>query len=148
MSSDTKKSCPNRNASVYVPYFKDLVPSRIALPALLEFQAARKTWMGFTRHCTGTLELTILDPNYIFERFQNAISKFRFCVRGQKVTFANLFPRVRFGISWFQKVTYFRFVSLRFALTIITLNLTLTTVFGKKLCNQQIVTETDTAKNL
>ena len=69
-----KKSCPNQNASVYVPYFKDLIPSRLSFPALLEFQAARKTWMGFTTHCTGKLELTKLFPNDIFHRFLKAIS--------------------------------------------------------------------------
>ena len=71
------------------------------------FHAARKTLIGFTRQCTGTLELTILVPNYVFQWFQNAISNYRFRVRGQKVAFAKLIWRTRFGISWLQKVTYF-----------------------------------------
>ena len=71
------------------------------------FQAARKTLIGFTRQCTGTLELTILVPNYVFQWFQNAILNYRFHVRGQKVAFAKLIWRIRFGISWLHKVTYF-----------------------------------------
>ena len=63
--------------------------------------------MAFTRHCTGTLELTILDPIYIFQRFPNAISKCCFCERGQHVIFANFYHRIRFGIRWLQNVAYF-----------------------------------------
>ena len=73
----------------------------------LWFRAARKFSMGFTRQCTGTLELTLLVPNYVFQWFQNAISNWRFRVRGQKVAFAKLIRRIGFGISWLHKVTYF-----------------------------------------
>ena len=86
--------------------------------------------------------------NYIFHQFENATFKCRvLCQRTKKTTFAKICSKNSIKKQLVVPEYHtFLIVFTRTAPNVIKLNATLTTDPGKKLCTQQIVTKSDTAK--